>query len=878
MSNALTVSGGGWATHTATAALLSAILQKAAKDNLVNKSNNFQELLGSFERVSGVSGGNWFLTMLAYSPSFERDLATDSGNLFTNGYMADQKKVFKDAPSEEKLKASFENALKPAVKDIVDRVFDQMDTAALQIFNKVNGRSIVTDKILSQVISSVYPLISSNEALGKEMLAVFLNSDLRWSKFVSKTAFSDFNLFTKPSNKLERNQWAEDVTIMSGASVDYGLTASDDGSSRTPDGGIVPRNLKDKNFTDLDLLKYYWGDEDPSKRSYVHPLSIVDFPSKIQKKDSLQFLDSDRYFIGSTGEKLKRSYDLDASLMDISTISGSFLGWLGGTKIYNDILASIAPSLEQSIKDNLAKTYEQVAHEYFQSKRKDIIEQNPEDNNERRKLLSDVDTEQKYLDGILGGVQAIGIPIVSSVAAKYRQPISNDIDPQRVYQNVMGTAPNALARKLSNLSPAISLKNDSASTSDLSGGWVHRYLDGGVVDNTGAAIAIQDIQKVDGIANPAELTLIVNNTLDKPTDPLETLQTADGTVITVAGDAKKLFSRNPNVLPFDPVTKPFSENLHYDTDFNAAYPYIFDVPKIVGTQFISTVDKTTLAIQTLETVTVDNDQFGIKAGQKVRLTLVSTITKDSYPGPANNQLFDSYQGMYSSIRNSIDAIDTTSWQQLASAFGIGAKASRRSSSELRRLSDPITGTLSAPSRYLTDASDHNVPADDITAPSPSDLGRTQFLWVKDTRVTVKNNTLSELFVKTRNAESDADGSFTLRPGETNNTLKGSTSNPSKSDVAFDVFDSRNRDTRKRLGFFAFHNPFLQTPYRITDVNGKLSGTSITDRGGGNRIDISPAPQLVGRQDDSFMLPPIFSVSGDNSRSDYKDWTLAVEVI
>lgn len=876
MSNALTVSGGGWATHTATAALLSAILQKAAKDNLVNKSNNFQELLGSFERVSGVSGGNWFLTMLAYSPSFERDLATDSGDWFTTGYMADQKKVFKDAPSEEKLKASFENALKPAVKDIVDRVFDQMDTAALKIFDKANGRSVVTNQILSKVNKSVYPLISSNEALGKEMLAVFLNSDLKWSKFVSNTAFSDFNLFTKPSKKLERNQWAEDVTIMSGASVDYGLTAPVDGSSRTPDGGIVPRNLKDKNFTDLDLLKYYWGDESPGNRSYVHPLSIVDYPSKIQKKDSLQFLDSDRYFIGSTGEKLKRSYDLDASLMDISTVSGSFLGWLGGTKIYNDILASNAQLLEQSIVGALSKTYQQVAHEYFQSKRDEIIEQNPEDNDERRKMLEDVDKKQNLLDISLGAAQ--GIPIIGSAAAKYREPISNDIDPQRVYQNVMGTAPNALARKLSNLSPAISLKNDNASTSDLSGGWVHRYLDGGVVDNTGAAIAIQDIQKVDGIANPAELTLIVNNTLNKSTDSLETLQTADGTVITVAGDAKKLFSGNPNVRPFDPVTNAFRDNTGYETDFNAAYPYIFDVPRIVGTEFISTVDKTTLAIQTLETVTVDNDQFGIEAGQKVRLTLVSTITKDSFAGPVNNQLFDSYQGMYSSIRNSINAIDTKSWQQLASAFGIGAKASRRSSSELRRLSDPITGALSAPSRYLTDASDHNVPADDIIAPSPSDLGRTQFLWVKDTRVTVKNNTLSELFVKTRNGKSDADGSFTLRPGETNDTLKGSTSNPSKSDVAFDVFDSRNPATRKRLGFFAFHNPWMETPYRITDVNGKLSGTSITDRGGGNRIDISPVPQLVGRQDDSFMLPPIFSVSGDNNRSDYKDWTLAVEVI
>jgi len=91
ITRAVSFSGGGWSTHTASAGWLSGLLA-AGQQGLVSTST-LRSIFETQDLVGGNSGGSWFLTMLAYSPTFASSLegAPDVEEWFgPQGYMGSQ--------------------------------------------------------------------------------------------------------------------------------------------------------------------------------------------------------------------------------------------------------------------------------------------------------------------------------------------------------------------------------------------------------------------------------------------------------------------------------------------------------------------------------------------------------------------------------------------------------------------------------------------------------------------------------------------------------------------------------------------------------------------------------------------------------------------
>lgn len=90
-TRAVSFSGGGWSTHTASAGWLSGLVA-AGQQGLVPASS-LHSIFAQQDILGGNSGGSWFLTMLAYSPAFvaSLDAAPDVDDWFgRQGYMGSQ--------------------------------------------------------------------------------------------------------------------------------------------------------------------------------------------------------------------------------------------------------------------------------------------------------------------------------------------------------------------------------------------------------------------------------------------------------------------------------------------------------------------------------------------------------------------------------------------------------------------------------------------------------------------------------------------------------------------------------------------------------------------------------------------------------------------
>lgn len=95
ITRAVSFSGGGWSTHTASSAWLSGLLA-AGQQGLVPTAS-LQSIFRHQELIGGISGGSWFVTMLAYSPTFAAalDAAPTVDDWFgPDGYMGTQTQAF----------------------------------------------------------------------------------------------------------------------------------------------------------------------------------------------------------------------------------------------------------------------------------------------------------------------------------------------------------------------------------------------------------------------------------------------------------------------------------------------------------------------------------------------------------------------------------------------------------------------------------------------------------------------------------------------------------------------------------------------------------------------------------------------------------------
>ena len=86
-------SGGGWHSHTSLAGWVAGLLDSTGQD-----------LTHAFEHVDGLSansGGGWFMSMLAYSPSFVNGLELDRDQYAESGYLGQVTELFDGALNDE---------------------------------------------------------------------------------------------------------------------------------------------------------------------------------------------------------------------------------------------------------------------------------------------------------------------------------------------------------------------------------------------------------------------------------------------------------------------------------------------------------------------------------------------------------------------------------------------------------------------------------------------------------------------------------------------------------------------------------------------------------------------------------------------------------
>lgn len=86
-------SGGGWHSHTSLAGWVAGLLDSTGQD-----------LTHAFEHVDSISansGGGWFMSMLAYSPSFVNGLEIDRDQYAESGYLGQVTSLFDGALNEE---------------------------------------------------------------------------------------------------------------------------------------------------------------------------------------------------------------------------------------------------------------------------------------------------------------------------------------------------------------------------------------------------------------------------------------------------------------------------------------------------------------------------------------------------------------------------------------------------------------------------------------------------------------------------------------------------------------------------------------------------------------------------------------------------------
>jgi hypothetical protein len=239
-------------------------------------------------------------------------------------------------------------------------------------------------------------------------------------------------------------------------------------------------------------------------------------------------------------------------------------------------------------------------------------------------------------------------------------------------------ARNVAASYLRELAPLASFKDNILTTpkessaltkdtnlDDLTSQSLARLVDGAYIDNTSVAYGLRELQRSYGIAEPFEITLLLNST----SDPVTGLPIANGSAI-VPGDIAKLFgfdgsgNRTTNGL-IDPGLVPGLKQL-------VPTPWVFNAntaSSMSAQGFSYSADNGSFTIQSYDfsVTTVDNPAFGIRGGQQGTFRVISTTNNQSQPAPFLPNILDEYDQNYNFAR---DAIATKGWSYFSDALGL----------------------------------------------------------------------------------------------------------------------------------------------------------------------------------------------------------------
>jgi len=198
----LSISGGGWNTHSAQAGWFSGMLDASGAD--------LAALTQHVDAVSANSGGAWFLTQLAYSEAFRDALENDRDAYTTTGFLGQTRDFWE---------------------------FDEPCT----------DLALYTYEVMCDYLDSTKPIF--------RMMKMADTDELDWSKMVSDVVYRPFEMskeLTGHTLSDARQAWAEDKALVLAAAMmtDQVILSNDKWSTKYFDINVSDKDMYDQvNFT-----------------------------------------------------------------------------------------------------------------------------------------------------------------------------------------------------------------------------------------------------------------------------------------------------------------------------------------------------------------------------------------------------------------------------------------------------------------------------------------------------------------------------------------------------------------------------------------------------------------------------------------------------
>jgi hypothetical protein len=267
--------------------------------------------------------------------------------------------------------------------------------------------------------------------------------------------------------------------------------------------------------------------------------------------------------------------------------------------------------------------------------------------------IIDATTASSSAAGALAAPENYGSSLLTKPARNVAASFLRELAPLASFKDNILTTPKE--------SSAI---NNNTNLDDIRNKSLTRLIDGVYIDNTSVAYGLRELQRSYGIAEPFEITLLLNSSAD----PITRLPVANGNA-SVPGDIAKLFGFdgsgnkstdgliNAGVLPFNqPVPTPWVFNANTASSMSDK-----------GLSYSADNGSFTIQSYDFTVTTVDNSAFGIRGGQQGTFRVISTNNSQSAPAPFFPGILDEYDQNYNFAR---DAIATDGWSYFSDTLGL----------------------------------------------------------------------------------------------------------------------------------------------------------------------------------------------------------------
>ena len=251
--------------------------------------------------------------------------------------------------------------------------------------------------------------------------------------------------------------------------------------------------------------------------------------------------------------------------------------------------------------------------------------------------------------GIFGPTSASMLkPLINQLSYTLR-----DLAPPATFQDGAMVMPSEVAKGASLKSQFRSLSSDVMT----------RLADGAYVDNTSAAYMVKHIQSEQAVDDPFYLTVFSNST-SSPEQGIVMPGASKSQPFTITSDVAALFGNSDGKA----VDGSVVNNTTLGRQLTPS-PHVFGIDAWDNVEPLWTYESGTvdLALYRLSVETVDNQAFGVKAGQTGTVDVYVSRNPSSAPAPYQATNLKAYAQNYDVFRRAVDA---GGFDYLSESFGV----------------------------------------------------------------------------------------------------------------------------------------------------------------------------------------------------------------